>query len=247
VFKKIIGNAKKIASILLSDDEFRVKEGAPVLSQDKQFALGVGAIGSEQRMGYVNTLELGDEKEVLIGGLAKAWEITDPQSAMETIGWLLHEGHRGYYDIAVRGSALKGQAQNDFILEAASEEIDAGKLAAFVENFQGAFGTLYQAEIARKPEEYQANILAWDVGRCVTVARMCFDAGYLTEDQAWEAIHAAAELAKPAYSSWKEFGRSFILGRAMWGGDTMMLDGLIEIYQALLENDNSPWKQTKFG
>ena len=93
---------------------------------------------------------------------------------------------------------------------------------------------------------YQQSIAAWDMGRLVLVTRCCFDAGYISDEEAWHYIFNARHLSQKAYISWKDFASGYVIGRAMWSGNTMSLTGIIAITQGLLEDEESPWKQCEF-
>lgn len=76
--------------------------------------------------------------------------------------------------------------------------------------------------------------------------RCCFDVGYISDDEAWSYINNARQTSKEHYRSWKEFASGYVIGRAMWSGNTMSLTGIITIAQSLLDDEESPWKQCAF-
>ena len=56
----------------------------------------------------------------------------------------------------------------------------------------------------------------------------------------------AADTALEHFSSWEEYGWSFILGRGVWHGDPADSETAYEIIKLLLENGESPWKQSSW-
>ena len=92
----------------------------------------------------------------------------------------------------------------------------------------------------------QCSILAWDMGRLVLVTRCCFDAGYISDEEAWRYILNARQTSKEQYTSWDDFASGYVIGRAMWSGNNISLTGIISITQGLLADDESPWKQVAF-
>lgn len=54
----------------------------------------------------------------------------------------------------------------------------------------------------------------------------------------------AADTALEHFSSWEEYGRSFIMGRGVWHGDPTDSETAYEIVELLLKNCESPWKQS---
>ena len=86
---------------------------------------------------------------------------------------------------------------------------------------------------------------AWDLGRCVALARWGYGAGFISEDEAWAEIGRIAKEAHERYSSWKDFGEDYVLGRAVWAAG---FDQELRYYTAakaicdrLLEPGN-PWR-----
>lgn len=85
------------------------------------------------------------------------------------------------------------------------------------------------------------DVTAWDMGRMVNVARYCFDLGYISESQAWEYIFFAERESSSHYTDWADFGRAYIIGRAMWGGKNMNLYGAMSTLKKLKTSKKSPW------
>ena len=102
---------------------------------------------------------------------------------------------------------------------------------------------------AAQPDTAVAKALAsaqFGPGRLVLVARCCFDAGYLSEEEAWRYITAAQTACKKHYSTWRELACGYLIGRAMWSGAGTSLDGLMAIADGLLEDNGSPWLAVPF-
>jgi hypothetical protein len=89
--------------------------------------------------------------------------------------------------------------------------------------------------------DFSRGILAWDMGRMVVVARMCFDQGLISAPEAWGYIREAHVQTKAKFKDWKEVANSYLIGRAMWSGPTVMLDGIKTIAKELLTKEGSPW------
>ena len=60
------------------------------------------------------------------------------------------------------------------------------------------------------------SIAAWDLSRVAMVTRMCVDADYLAENEAWDWVRMAADHAVLSYESLVEFGDAFVVGRVAW-------------------------------
>lgn len=71
---------------------------------------------------------------------------------------------------------------------------------------------IVRAKLVRRAKTAKQNILAWDLCRRIHVASLSATAGYLTADEAWQRIRAAAEQIRNHFGSWQEMGQSFMLG-----------------------------------
>jgi hypothetical protein len=59
----------------------------------------------------------------------------------------------------------------------------------------------------------------WDLVRSITLCRWGYQAGFLTEEQAWDEIMPAARTLQHMFSSWRELGRSYLGRRDLWSRD----------------------------
>jgi hypothetical protein len=84
------------------------------------------------------------------------------------------------------------------------------------------------------------TILAWDLGRCISLCRWGYQVGFLTEEEAWEKIMYYAGKIQPLYSSWNDYGYDYYMGRVFWasgfGEDTDYLKQTDPIYKKLLSS-----------
>lgn len=87
----------------------------------------------------------------------------------------------------------------------------------------------------------RVDITAWDMGRMVNVARYSYDLGYISESQAWDYIFFAERESASHYRDWADFGRAYIIGRALWGGDNINLYGAMSTVEKLKKDPKSPW------
>jgi hypothetical protein len=63
------------------------------------------------------------------------------------------------------------------------------------------------------------GIDAWDFERIGNVVRLSFEAGYLTEDDAYSWLYVADTLTRSRYTSWVQYAAAWLLGRAFWSTD----------------------------
>ena len=233
----------KMLSSLFDDDQYRRNPVPQGLTEDRLAALGIGAINAEQTSAYWDSLSTGKDPEELRENLADNYGIDDRTSALETLAWLYGRGHRVYFE-AVKGLAAGTADQLD---TRGLEEEELPRVGEYFSHLQDAAEDLIEEGfLARRRDLSRRSIAAWDMGRLVLVARCCFDAGYLTEAEAWQYILDAQAECKKHYSSWRELAGGYLIGRAMWSGSGMTLDGLMDIADGLLEDNESPWNAVAF-
>lgn len=94
---------------------------------------------------------------------------------------------------------------------------------------------------ANLSELESVDVTAWDMGRMVNVARYSYDLGYISESQAWEYIFFAEQESSSHYADWVAFSRSYIIGRALWGGKNLNFYDAISTVNKLKKDRKSPW------
>lgn len=199
-------------------------------------AINIGAINAEQIGYYCDSLTTGSDVEDIKENLEDYYDITNRESALETLKWLYNEGHSVYFD-KIKEAVSEENAQ--FYCDNLESE-ETACIEEYFFNLEDAVDDLIEEDLRR------CSVVAWDMGRLVLVARCCFDAGYIFEEAAWRYINNARRTSKEHYNSWEEFARGYVIGRAMWSGSGITLNGIISIAQGLLEDEESPWKQIMF-
>jgi hypothetical protein len=254
---------------IVSGKKYRNCPSGPAADPAAQRALRAGLINSEQVMAYCDSYTTGLSGSDLAEGLSSYWSINSPQEAAETLEWLGRYGHRFYYDIVfqVHSDGATGDGRQE-VLEALvasgrygspetvrkqiatpgpSEEKDLvfsalDEAMEMLGNFRSIF-RLLEDEVngSYSPKDYSTGILAWDLGRLVTVARMSLDLKYIGQDEFNRILsHVDGEL-RSHFSSWPQFAKSYIIGRASWAGQNMTLGGIIGIAEDLMTDAKSPW------
>jgi len=117
-----------------------------------------------------------------------------------------------------------------------------------VVNLRNTLKTLQRGGFVSAEADF-ANIdtSAWDLGRLVNVARWAYEVNFISKEQAWEYILSAYKESATLYADWDSFGKAYVVGRAVWGGDGMELDNTIATYNSLLKDEESPWKITRLN
>lgn len=232
-------------SKFFDNEKYRKNPIPQNLSKDQFAAISIGAINAEQTGYFCDSLSTGSSAADMKQNLSDYYDITDRETALETLGWLFTSGHRVYFDL-IKGAISGQETQID---GSGLDQDDIARIQGYVSNLQESIDTLIGCSFVQlnQPEDlYQQSIVAWDMGRLVLVTRCCFDVGYISDEEAWHYILHARQLSQKVYRSWEDFASGYVIGRAMWSGNTMTLPGIIGIAQGLLEDEESPWKQGLF-
>lgn len=253
----------------LSGQKYRTSPNGALTHPVEQRALKAGLINSEQIMAYCDSYATGLTNDNLTDGLSSSWDISSPQEAAQALEALSQYGHRFFYDIifpifsegtsederykvleALVASGRYGAPETvreqiaaplacevkDLVFSALDKALD------MLENLRSVFRLLKDnVNGAYLPKDYSAGILAWDLGRLVTVARMSLDCGYIEQDEVSRILAHVDNELHTHFSSWPQFAKSYIIGRASWSGQNMMLGGVIGIAEDLMTDRDSPW------
>ena len=166
------------------------------------------------------------------------WNVTDRESTLEIVKWLLEEGHHAEADKALEKVRKRG-IENISQEERDDEESKMGDVCLIAESMD---------ENGWCPGgQMPGSVIAWDLVRVVNLGRWAYLCGYVNEDEMWQIMQVAADTALGHFSSWEEYGTSFIMGRGVWHGDPDDSETAYEIVSLLLEDDESPWKKSNFN
>ena len=166
------------------------------------------------------------------------WNVTDRESTLEIVKWLLEEGHHAEADEALEKVRKRG-IENISQEERDDEESKIGDVCLIAESME---------ENGWCPGgKMPGSVIAWDLVRLVNLGRWAYLCGYVNEGEMWQIMQAAADTALEHFSSWEEYGMSFVMGRGVWHGDPDDSETAYEIVSLLLEDDESPWKKSNFN
>lgn len=219
------------------------------LSPAQKAKVALAAIYSEQQIAFIDNLRTGIPRDQLRNILEEWWRIADRQMLIEKIEYLLIKGFRFYFPAVLHNVDAPARMGRDGALRltlpdagAGWSEEDWGKLSSQIVHLNETRQELADALGLRSLEDIaRVGVSGWDTGRAVFLARLGFDRGYLSAQEAWSYIDAAAEVAARECGSWKQHADSYIVGRALWGGSGSDNSGLVGIARYLLAQPKSPW------
>lgn len=126
-------------------------------------------------------------------------------------------------------------------------------LSAISENSQN----IYLSKLDKDSEKYKdycivknyafsigsGTLRSWDYGRYVFLCRAGAFLNYISEEEAWILMKKIAKKAQKSYSSWKEYGMAYLVGKQYWQ-DLLTkdyADEQIELVKNLITKEDSPW------
>lgn len=212
------------------------------LSRDRYRQLALGAIYSQQQGAPANTLKTGKGKLGATQLLGEWWSLYKQADAQAKLDELLGAGYRAYDVLVTLVAEDAGRAEIEVAFMTNFTSPEARELAIErLGNLRACKDELSARGYLKNPAARTAA--GWDCGRVVFVARLCVDAGLLSEAQAWDYIARADALALQTFDSWEAFAESYVVGRAMWGGANTGNESIADIAGALLSKPDSPWVQ----
>jgi hypothetical protein len=95
-------------------------------------------------------------------------------------------------------------------------------------------------------EQFNATTImdAWDIERIGNVVRLSVYAGYLSEDEAYQWLAVADQMAKQRFTAWSQYAASFLLGRALSYPDNIEgVERFADNTGSALNRADSPWRK----
>lgn len=199
------------------------------ISKEKQQMLAYGAVLTVRNND--NFIRLGtditSDKEVL----KNYWKIDNRKIALTALEYLVNEGHRSFADEIL--IILKNDRSNEYI------GLDHAKFL-----YEQCNKMLISEFNIDKKILNKVTTTAWDSDRLVNVARWCYDAKYISEEEAWKYIEKAKIMAQNSFDSWEEYYVSYVYGRSLgYNGDPAEL---LQAGENLLKNKDSIWERVAF-
>jgi hypothetical protein len=229
-----------ISLIQIFTGGFRTKGDITTLEAKK---ILVGAVYASQQGAYLNTLKT-DIGAKIYTILRDWWGINERDEALDTLDYLQNKAYTYYFPTVWKAFQASSNAERaSIIAQNMTNQEDAEKAFEQTLNLQESVKYLKDLKIIQHVDDVEKyGVVGWDVGRLVFIARICYDAKYITEDEAWEYIDSAYRQAQQVFNSWEELAKSYIIGRFIWRGKDAN-DGMDSIADDLVNKPKSPWQQ----
>ncbi|MDC6384664.1 DUF1266 domain-containing protein [Muricauda sp. SK9] len=211
------------------------------LNEEQRFAIALYTPISEWWEADCNTLSFlnaNDVKPYLEG-----WWIDTPEGYWGLTEYFMKDGRRWYFDFIYNMIQNAPKEQWESLMD---EKFGHNERADRFFEFLSTgvvLDTLKQKGILLFDSELELGVAGYDAAVLVGQARKAYTAGLISEKDAWKVINFASGLAQQNFSSWEEFGKSFVIGFSldMKAEYNPYKEEIYHIYKQVLENPNSPW------
>ncbi|WP_417785162.1 DUF1266 domain-containing protein [Tenacibaculum sp.] len=188
--------------------QFKKFDNIKPLNKNQKHALVFGAILDYHRGEEFIELKPKSSIDLYVHGLKDSWEISNGENAIETIENLI--------------TLDRSQQFDEYLVDISPDLLK-------IQN-KIAKGLKLDLEIIQQVK----STFAWDICRVVSLTKWCFWCSYLSEEETWDYIFKAVNVAQNKDTNWLNYTISFLLGRTMQGFD--LEDIIIESEQLLSQN-----------
>lgn len=211
------------------------------LSAEQKRLLAFGAVLSQTNGMDFDELSPDIPGDAVKEALEASWCIKDHDTAKTVLNWLLTEGSRAVDDEYYNADELLAVVSGRVELDADGRDYLADQFVRY-----DACVHLFTAEYGYSNAQLVAieTVAAWDYDRLVTLARWCYGADYLSQEEAQAYLTQAAGAAVESYGSWEEYFAGAVLGKALSPGGQAIDKAIAD---ALLKDDGSIYKKVGFA
>lgn len=219
------------------------------LTEDQQRKLLLSGVFSAQKATLFNVVKTGMDSNERDKMFTQGWGITDKASAIDTLDYLRLSGTRRYFPQVVESLKLKNKQEiQQYINDTFENEEDVRNCWEQVQYAFESMEPLMKEQIIKDENDFvRIGPDAWDAGRLVFMARLCREHNYITDEQLWQYIDAADEIAHRTLTNWEDFGKSYIIGRCLWCGTANYFEVMAGHAKDMYTKPTSPWKTFPFA
>ncbi len=173
--------------------------------------------------------------------LKAVWEVDDAAELEEVQEWLIETGHRiEFFDEIQRFQAFTPELREAYLarLESGEEPVESDQER---EEIKARINLVEQ----KGQSLTDTGFLAWDYIRYIDNYRAGYLAGYVEEEDAWDAILSVSQILQSRYDSWEECAEAFLMAREYWSSVEVEKDGELwqKAYSRLRDHPQSPWRK----
>lgn len=207
--------------------------------------IAIGALYAYQQGGYVDALKMDINPIRLNTVLGDWWGINNREDALNTLQYLSQGAYSIVFPAIYKAFTTVGVLNQKTIITESTGGDDELCTATWdkLKNLKRSYDGLVANGIVKDKDDMERiGVMGWDAGRLNFIARACLEKGYISEQECWQYIDRADDMAHFSTHSWRDFANSYMLGRALWNGETNMS----ALAEDLLSKPESPWVMLKW-
>lgn len=229
-----------------SEVTYKLNPKPGIRNAEQLHALMLSIVSSNNLNLYVNSLTTGWRKDKSRKLLKAEWQIKDTSSVLQTLDYIMNEGDRTVYNI-ILPHFLITDCKEGRKKRLKERYLAVELLIRYSDNLSDCIGSVPDNSLFTiRTKDLEKGILAWDMCQLVTTSRIAFDAGYLTEKEAWKYILSAYEICKGEFTGWEEVCKSIFIGSGMKIGKAKWFNMTLNLSIHFLNDSHSPLKDNSF-
>lgn len=218
------------------------------LSDQQKFSIALNAVISSYSNVDTNILSFtkNGKKSRQVDTYLKRWRINTREGYLGLTDYYFTDGRRAYFNfIYPLFKSVPREEWNTKMQEQFGDNERAQRILTVFDKHK--IIDYWKSEgIIEFDSDVEIGSLGWDISNLIGQARRAFTAQLITEEEAWDIIGRATEMAKENFNSWEEFGKSMIIGFTIdmfkrKDIEAHYLEDSVRIYKLTVTDPSSPW------
>ncbi|MEM7550946.1 MAG: DUF1266 domain-containing protein [Bacteroidota bacterium] len=201
----------------------------------------VSSMYAEQQSAYLNAYATGINSSDRKKMVHEYWDVYDRENAIKILDDLIFRNHDENLNV-VFAAFEQQENYSDILKSGLPDDQDAfNYYLDYFRQLRDIVPELIEGDVIKDFSELnQCKSSGWNLGRGAFLARCVYEMEYITEAELKEYLAKCYSELKQFCTTWKEYTKSYLFGRAMWQGSHD--DGMTYIAEDLLTKDKSPLK-----
>ena len=219
------------------------------LNNEQLFSIALYTPIAEWWQAKTNTLVFKSKTDSDVKYNVESWGLDNPKSYWDLTNYYIKNGERGYFDFIYHMIKTEPEEKwNVLINEKYGNDDERAQRYLDLLKTNKAQNILKNNGIITFDSEMELGVAAYDAATLVGHTRKVYTYGVISEEEAWKVMNFAAQLAKENFSSWEDFGKSFMLGFVLDISEkhNEYKAEIYHLYKQVLENPESPWRTIKW-
>ncbi|OFQ07945.1 hypothetical protein HMPREF2955_03920 [Prevotella sp. HMSC073D09] len=219
------------------------------LTKDQQRKMLLSSVSAAYDKVILNSLKTGMARTEREDYLKEHWDVDGHDSAINLLNDFKVACTKNFIPHIGEAFKLKEQQPIDkYLNDTFVLDKDARACAKQIENAFKMMPKLVKLGIVKDETDFvRIGADGYYVSILVYLARLCAECKYISEEEMWQYVDAADEFAHQSLTSWEDYGKSYLIGYALWLGSGIQLKMQANVVKKLIENPKSPWNSFPFA